>query len=379
MKTLKNLNLASTLYALMISALFIPVKYKSIFGYETDYKSHIALARLWYDSHHFFGAPHFLFQLLTIIVKYIGHTSWDYAGFAVDLAFYFFAAKLILSAVEKENQQAAVNILITTALLLSWPLFALCFLDNRVYSGYIGTNVFHNPTIVVLKPLALYIHLKIATALDTGHWKYNWRQSTMISVMVVLASLAKPNYTIVFLPALAIYFLSHAGFRHRALWTKIIGYAILPAVAILVAQFCIRFGKLGSSQGPSKIIFAPFMVQNYHSKYLLGKFLLSIAFPLSVLSLYFRTIWNDKTMQFAWICFSIGVFYTYFLAEMPDMASGNFGWCSQISLFILFIQSSLFLLKNWRIKGIVGLIPFIILVLHAAFGIFAYLHADGIS
>src|SRR5207248_602892 len=95
------------------------------------------------------------------------------------------------------------------------------------------------------------------------------------------------------------------------------------------------------------IIFAPLKVYSLYSSWLLPKFILSILFPLTVYLLYFRRATQDFALNLSWLIFLIGSFYAYFLAESgPRFDAGNFGWGAQIALFILFVWSVKFLIRQ---------------------------------
>jgi hypothetical protein len=69
-------------------------------------------------------------------------------------------------------------------------------------------------------------------------------------------------------------------------------------------------GLVAAKNVQTGIIFAPFAVFGHYSKYLLPKFILSAAFPLSVFALHFRKARSDSRLNFAWLCFLIGSFST---------------------------------------------------------------------
>jgi hypothetical protein len=89
------------------------------------------------------------------------------------------------------------------------------------------------------------------------------------------------------------------------------------------------------------------------SAYLFWKFLFSILFPLSVYVAYFQKARNDRFLNLAWLTFFFGSLYSYLFAESGEKISHtNFSWSARITLFILFAQSVIFIVReNWDILG----------------------------
>jgi hypothetical protein len=72
--------------------------------------------------------------------------------------------------------------------------------------------------------------------------------------------------------------------------------------------------------------------------------------------LYFKEAIKDRALNLAALTFGFGVAQMYLLAETGDRANhGNFWWGAQITLFVLFIVSTTFLLqraserRDWRV------------------------------
>lgn len=344
-------NWAWLLFSFAVFLIFAPIKYESIILFPSDYPIHISDAKKWYESGEFFGAPHFLFQILVIMLKVLTGLDWDLAGLGVDLLFYGLMAYLLIrtfSQSELNNHWPSWSrYLLAFTHILVWPIFILYYFDQKFYSGYIGTNVFHNPTIIVLKPLAFIIYLQVSQLISTREWTLNGKSSLGIAALLFASTLAKPNYTLVLLPALSLFLVSLPQLRQLKVWKPAILYVLLPGFLVLLFQFLFHFVR--STGHGSSIVIAPFAVFETYSSDLGIKFLLSILYPLFVVILFFKSFLKDVRLQFAWLSFAIGAFFTYFIAESGNgLAAGNFGWSGQITLFILFIETSLFLFTPSR-------------------------------
>lgn len=212
------------------------------------------------------------------------------------------------------------------------PVMALAPLDNHYYYGYIGLANYHNPTIQLLRPVALLVFI---LALQVFRRPRNPAWMIIVSaVLVIFSALIKPNYILCALPAMAILGLILL-LRRQPLDVRmgLLGFA-LPAAVVLAAQWYVTYAMPGADN--SHIIFLPLAVEQYFSNYLPWKFLLSILFPLAVLLLTARRTVRDRSLQLAWLSFVIGALQLYLLAEGGDrLYDANFRWSAQITLFVL--------------------------------------------
>lgn len=220
------------------------------------------------------------------------------------------------------------------------PVMLFAFEDHQYYFGYIGLANYHNPTVVILRPLALLSFLFAIRIFTQAH---NSNRSILISaVIILLSALVKPNYAITILIGLAGLVVVYWLFKKPMDWRMLIFGFGVPAVGILALQWVFLYLRSGNpSEG---ILLLPFQVESAFSKNLLPKFLLSILFPLGVALIFNRDALQKVELQLAWLTFLAGAFQMYFLAEGGDrMLHGNFRWSAQIALFLLFAASARYL------------------------------------
>jgi hypothetical protein len=114
---------------------------------------------------------------------------------------------------------------------------ARCWLNDwRYYQFQCGPNPFHNPTILFVRPFAIasfIFFLKyVRTYKQAGCYKY----AALFSVVTLLSVGAKPNYAVVFLPAMGIYTL-HYMICNKDLHFGIIAFAaVMPSLILLIIQ-----------------------------------------------------------------------------------------------------------------------------------------------
>lgn len=202
---------------LYISVLYTPVVFLAGF----DFLPHLR----WAQELSLYGKTplsHYLFQQVTIIIRvlipfhlierFIPHwaeveTTWTIAGVVCVVLFTILLGEVIymrlmkITEPWKPNIAYRLSLLLTISLLLVAPITIFTWGQQRLLFGYIGINVYHNPTILLLKPLALILSWKICEMLfSVGRA----RDVIWLFILSMLTLQAKPSYTLILLPALVL-------------------------------------------------------------------------------------------------------------------------------------------------------------------------------
>lgn len=345
---------ACLLTTLLAGLFFTPIIWRMAFS-AYDYVVHTDLAVKMLLNRSL-PTPHFLLHAGIIALKQFLPISFQAASALVVLLAIAATAVLLFRMMTAAVQTIRVAAILTVCLMLVAPIPLFFPLDGKVYFGYIASNVYHNPTILFLKPFALLVFGFVFTrTAEVG--SALWKTLTACILATIACGLAKPNFVIVMVPALVVAFAIPALRRELAPKTKFIVCGILlPALILLAWQYGLTYSAEqipGVYQGGSGIIWAPLLVMGNSSSWLPAKFFLSIAFPLSVGVGYFRQVLTRPRLLLAWLAFVIGAAYSYLLAESgPRMLQGNFAWSGQITLFILFVVSTEFLCEEIRCNGL---------------------------
>lgn len=188
-----------------------------------DYQHHLEWARELADKGYVFQPPNSLFQKLVVITRVlilfrlivkispyfnqvIDARSYDIATWLVMMAALVITGLVVyhrfkdsLESEEKKfNPWLAVGL--TLVAMLVGPIFFFTF-PERTYLGYITGNVYHTPTFILLKPLAILVFI---FGIRQFYQRPNWKNILIGAILLVLATQAKPSFTITFLPAIAI-------------------------------------------------------------------------------------------------------------------------------------------------------------------------------
>ncbi len=253
------------------------------------------------------------------------------------------------------------------ALLLAGSIW-LPFIHRRMFLLQGSPNVWHNPTVILLKPLAL-----IAFLLWAGR---SWLRPSnpvgadaLASATLLLATLVKPNFTLSFLPAAFLWLLLRGGWAWRPLGR---GLAIAaPSIACLAWQHMIMFAGHHSNA----ITISFLTVWKTHSPYPLVALLQGSAFPLALLAFRFRRACRSPWLSLAWLNWVVAVLQAAIFAEAGRrMPHANFFWGYMVALTLLFLFSTVELLHwartrppRWRERLSIGLVS-LLFCLHLASG-----------
>lgn len=227
------------------------------------------------------------------------------------------------------------------------PLNGLTPASREFYFGYLFPNALHNPTIILLRPLALALFLACAGCL-TAKAAPSSARAVGLALLTVVCALAKPSYLICLLPALAGSWLMEGRPIDRR-WSVLALAVIVPGVLVAAAQA--GFTLTTDRMEPTTIVFAPLEVVFMHTRrdvaMVAVKLLLSIVFPLAVAAAFAREAVRDAALRLAWLAFLAGTAYAYGLAETgPRMTHGNFLWSGQAAAAILFAASARFAMQR---------------------------------
>ena len=312
-----------------------------------------------YSAHHNFAlellngklpVPHFLFHLLISVVYLVFPVSMPVASTVIVSMAYLVSMCLIYRLFDEkscllEGRNFQTKAVVASAIMFVAPIALFARYDHHFFIGYIACSVYHNPTISVLKPLAL-LHFLIVSNNITNESE-NRISYAMLCVVTILAVLAKPSYILNAVPAVLVIALMKYRVKEKFPYVAIAIYFVLPAMLILFLQYLFSYS---SEETHSSIIFAPLYLFNKQSPlasdFIFLKLLLSIGFPLAVAVCFIKESIKDTKLMFAWLMTVFGMLQVYLFVETGErMYHANFLWSGQIAAFILFVASAALLFK----------------------------------
>ena len=334
-----------------------PVYAQQVKVMQNDYSAHFQFT-LSLLSRHFDAVPlavyaHPLYQIFLISLYFLTFRMIGLFGLAliVQIVLQIVMALIIyvwLGGLLKRNWNWARAVLAVSLLLVA-PIMLFVFWDKLWYLGYIGLENFHNPTIMLLRPVAFASFICALRIFSSKH--NSWKFVLLAAVLMIFSELVKPNYALCILPAVGLLTVQYLGWRKPIDWRLLIFGFFLPGGVVLLGQWLMTYSMPGDTG--DKIVIYFLGVMKGYSSYLLPKLLLSLLFPLTVFVLNFRKAIRDNNLLLAWFGLLAGLVQMYCLAEVGDRFSdGNFLWGAQVMLFIVFVASVRFL---WHEKIATGL------------------------
>ncbi|MFN8207839.1 MAG: hypothetical protein U0T82_10600 [Bacteroidales bacterium] len=223
-------------------------------------------------------------------------------------------------------------------MLIVTPIYAPWF-NHRLYLGQWSPNIWHNPTIFIVKPFAILTVFIYAKWLGSQSLE---RKSELVflSIMIFMSLLAKPSFLFSFIPSLFFYYLfriTKYPIKHYAQAFL----AFLPSLFLIVWQYYATYqsNQSGSDGLRDTIIFTWWGVIKLFTPNVFISFLLALAFPLFVLFTDFKKAFKDHYLLLAWLNTLVAYSEASFLAEKVKFGMGNFTFGYSLSLAILFVFS----------------------------------------
>lgn len=288
--------------------------------------------------------PHPLYHSLVVALHaLLPRTDFGTAGLLVVVAAQVLLVLAVYAALRsglgpgaRRSPLAAAALALPLCLVA--PIYVLTRGRRQRYFGYVYPNTFHSPTMILLRPLALGLFVACAAVLSDRR-----APAALLATLTVACGLAKPNYLICLVPALLLMAIADRAPGASGRWRALTAYVLAPAVILLALQAW--FTLATDRMRPSELAWAPLaVIASYvpdRLPLIAAKLLLSILFPLTVLLAFPGELRREPALRLAWLAFAIGAVYSYGFVELgPRLADGNFLWCGQVTLFVLFVASA---------------------------------------
>lgn len=387
--------IAPVVLVLLIVGLFGPIYLSSTQSdWFQDIHWHVNRALEFRESGSFDGSPHFLYHLGVIAVSYIAPDAplWVLGGVPIlfsNVALGLTIYGLAMSAQRPFSQRVSPWLMVGFVVIILTITPIIVEDGSSLYLvGYFNPTPYHNPTHFALKMWVIPVSLLAWRAIEPR--PYASKRAHVLNIvaaaaLVFISTSAKPNYTLALLPGLVICALGQSVRRRAPDWPLLIFGFVIPAVAILLAQYAYTFSD---SNNASVSIGLLTVIRHYVTsrRWIPIMFLASVAFPAAVYVLYFWQALRDAYLNLSWAVFLSGAALAYFFHETGErMYHANFLWSGHITIFVLMFASLAFYLRHgWpandqrvRVFAIRSLLVLLILALHVLFGLFfwvAFVH-----
>lgn len=369
-----------------------------------DYPDHLEFAVELAENGFVIALPHTLFAKSVVILRtllpftlvirlgenvraIVLNHSYEITALLVMAAAYFFTAFVVWKRAFQEISERGFkkihlwSAIATTVLMFVGPIFFFTY-PGRQYLGYFSANPFHNPTFILLKPLAL---LWFYIAAENLFKKSGLKLILITALIVFLASSAKPSFTLTFLPAIALVWLCFYTKKFKQLnWPLLIWGMGVVAVLVLSTQYLVSYTAAGLDASVEKFVLTPFKTLKSYSSSdfeIPLKIVMSVVFPLYVTVDYWKKVKGNLIFQLGWMNFLVGLVMTLLFSEETRYAHGNFLWGPMTGIFILFVVTVIHyfseLAQKLELKSARwgDWVPALLLALHLVCGLLYYVNA----
>lgn len=218
------------------------------------------------------------------------------------------------------------------------------------YLGVFTPNPFHNATYMAARPFAMLVFFKYGELLplyeQENAWKEHGRDYLLFSVYLLLATMAKPSFTIVLVGAAGILMLWRMfGSKFRNFLPTIrLGICFIPTFVDLLYQFRGVFVPQEGQEGGIGFTFGHVWMQ-YCSNIPLA-IGLAAGFPILVLLLNYKELRRDSIYRFSWQIYVMSFLMAFCLYEKGFREMDfNFSWGYMYGIFFAFVGALLVLLR----------------------------------
>lgn len=346
----------------VVTALMWPIlRVQYALGEASDFGPHIEVVERFVAGTNR-TLTHPVFHWLVGAVAYVASPG-DYrtAGLYCGMLLYQFQALVLLGYLTRPSAFPCGGVRRTDwiissagvlALLLCNPISSFTWFEfdihpHTIYRGYLTANVFHNPTMLALKPFALLTFWSAMHSLETAErGMRRLRQFAWLGLVCAISSLAKPNFVLCFVPALTGWVLFQTlrlpDRRTLLRYWFTLGVVTCASVAALGLQY-MQYAQYEAANS-SSIAFAPLRLVKDSWDMQVLKLAASLAFPAAVVVLFLRKAAADTRLWVSWMMLVVGsVTAVSFVEQGPQMWARNFSWGPHIAMFIVFVESFAFL------------------------------------
>lgn len=206
---------------------------------------------------------------------------------------------------------------------------------GRLYLGTFSGTIWHNPTYSLLKLFAVLAFGFFLEAYAAYREKcFPVKAWLWLMAMLFLATLAKPNFIISFVPAVAILlladFLQSKGKAFgRICW---LASAALPGLGLMMAQSLLVFNP----ESDTGVQFSFLGVLSLHSRNIKVDLVKSLAFVLVAALFLLPQVWKAASFRVAGLNLVFGLGYCLLLAESGyRFQDANFFWGGHMAVYLM--------------------------------------------
>ncbi len=184
--------------------------------------------------------------------------------------------------------------------------------------------------------------------------RFPYREALPFALSLLLTTLTKPSFTMVFLPGMGLWLLLQLARSQGRSFPHAFALCLtmIPTVADLLYQFFGVFSGVNALGEETGMGFAFARVWSNYSSNIPLSILMGMALPIGVLILNPGELWRNASYRFAWWLYLVsGAMFLCLYEKGFRMLHANFSWGYMHGMFFVFLWTLLLLYKNtvqWR-------------------------------
>ena len=243
------------------------------------------------------------------------------------------------------------------------PMFVRSIQPYR-YIGYQSPSIWHNSTYIVMKLCAficICLYLSIA---ENYHEKIKAMDLIVFSLLLAVTTSVKTNFILVFAPVALMFLIVDLILKVPFKRILLCALTVIPSIAVILFQEIVLFGK-DTGNG---IVIDPLYSVYLRAEKPYFTMILSAAFPVFVLLVNIVPVLKDTIADFkekrktlthrafllSWAMWAVGFMELILLRETGARElDDNFAWGYDFCLFVLFVVSLIYFIKNIKNKKVI--------------------------
>lgn len=338
-----------------------------------------------------YNAPYpILFLLAKACIFFTSpETGMAIATLLLNTAALFITKYYVTKLFEKQESTKKYGCLLATAAVCMIFLVSMIYFPYSIqkyanglmyrYLGAYSGNPLHNATYLTVRPFAVATFFVFVKILGEYEEKTNVKDHILFTILLLLATLAKPSFTFVLVPAAGLIMLYRWGKKRFKNWKQTfnLGYCFIPTFIALIIQFLSRFGQPTEGKTSEMVILLGGSWKLYTTNIPVG-LILGMAFPLLFLVFNFKKIKSNQMYRFSWQMWLVGMLTFLLICETGEgYGHANFAWGYMHGIFFVFMTSIILLLENTckkQQKWYVLALEWLVLLAHILCGIYFFIH-----
>lgn len=274
----------------------------------------------------------------------------------------------ISQEVIQPNRLTTLVTLVSFLLIFVFSLPSTNILQGQLYIGQITPNVWHNSTLIFLMPFALLLFWTSYRQLVSPKNSRIW----MISLLVIVNILIKPNFFWVFLVVYPLLLATRIGVGRKFL-LNVLPIAILGVLLLSAQYYFLNIYPDAATAAESGIKISPFSVWSHYSSNIPLSIVVSSFFPLVYLCFHLKEVLKNLLLKYAVSLYLVAISIFSVLSETgPREFHGNFFWQCVACNYILFMVVCILFMEKAPFNSKMGKKEKVIVssfLLHVAFGV----------